>query len=134
HDAKGRPSTVYTSPRSRQGTLHFAKSQFHIELYQLPAPDFQVPAGSTRVVLYASQPLARLSGEDRTRACYQHCCLCQLSGDMMTNTSLRKRFAIEDHNASQASRIIAETVKANLIRQFTQEAGNRYRRYVPFWA
>jgi predicted HTH transcriptional regulator len=105
----------------------------HIELYQLPAPDFQVPTGSTRVVLYAPQPMARLSSADRVRACYQHCCLCYVSGDMMTNSSLRKRLGIEDHNAAQASRIISDTVDEKLIRPFDPGAGNRYMKYIPFW-
>jgi hypothetical protein len=37
---------------------------------------------------------------------------------MMTNASLRQRFGIESRNAAQASRIIAETVTAKLIRPF----------------
>lgn len=109
------------------------KVVYHVELYQLPAPDFRAPTGSTQAVLYAPQPLARLPKDNRVRACYQHCCLCYVSGEMMTNASLRKRFAIEERNAAQASRIIADTLGAKLIRQFTPEAGNRYRKYVPFW-
>ena len=46
-----------------------------VELYQLPAPLFEVPPGSTRVVLFAHKPLSAMDGEERVRACYLHACL-----------------------------------------------------------
>jgi ATP-dependent DNA helicase RecG len=52
----------------------------------------------------------------------------------MTNSSLRKRFAIEEQNAAKASRIMAETVKVGLIKPFDPLTSDRYLSYVPFWA
>jgi hypothetical protein len=52
----------------------------------------------------------------------------------MTNTSLRKRFGIEEHNAAKASRIIAEALDAHLIKPYDPEQGKKYASYLPFWA
>ena len=75
-----------------------------------------------------------MDSKDRVRACYQHACLCHVSGKKLTNATLRKRFGIEEQNAAKASRIIAETLKAQLIKTFNPETSKRYLSYVPFWA
>ncbi len=109
-----------------------------IEAFQLPAPDFTaitaMEPGSTRATLYAHQKLTDMDSKDRIRACYQHACLCHVSGRKMTNATLRQRFGIEEQNAARASRIIAETVKSTLIKPFDPDTSKRYLSYVPFWA
>lgn len=53
----------------------------------------------------------------------------------MTNTSLRERFNIAENNSAQASRIIAETVEAELIKPSDPKNKSRkLMKYVPFWA
>lgn len=104
-----------------------------IELYQLPAPDFTRPPGSTRVVLFAHKQLAEMDTAERTRACYQHCCLCYVFGQKMTNATIRQRLG-RDATASKASRIIAETVRAGMVRLYKPEARRKNACYVPFWA
>jgi predicted HTH transcriptional regulator len=89
-----------------------------IEFYQLPAPDFTETQGHTKAVLFAHQTLAQMDAKDRIRACYQHACLCHVSNKQMTNASLRQRFAIKDENYSIASRIIADAVKAGLVKAY----------------
>src|ERR1039458_3688529 len=54
---------------------------------------------------------------DQARACYLHCCLLPVSNKAMTNTTLRERFRIAEQNYSIASRIIADTLEAELIKQ-----------------
>jgi predicted HTH transcriptional regulator len=72
---------------------------------------------------------------DKIRACYLHSCLKHVSGEYMTNQSLRTRFGIEEHNYSIVSRIIADTIKEGLIRYYDPENKSRkYAKYVPFWA
>ena len=106
-----------------------------IEFYQLPAPDFTETQGHTRAVLFAHQTLARMDAKDRIRACYQHACLCHISNKQMTNASLRQRFAIKDENYSIASRIIAEAVKAGLVKAYDPAStSKKHAKYVPFWA
>jgi ATP-dependent DNA helicase RecG len=105
-----------------------------IELYQLPGPDFTVPPGSTRTILFAHRKLSEMERSDRVRACYQHACLCHVFGRRMNNATLRQRFALQQPEYPKASRIIAETIDAELIKVFNPETARRYLAYVPFWA
>src|SRR5271165_3291932 len=88
-----------------------------IEDFQLPAPDFEaistMQPGFTKATLYAHKKLSDMDSKDRIRACYQHACLCFVTGRRMTNPSLRQRLGIDQKNASQASRIIKETLIAS---------------------
>lgn len=107
----------------------------NVEEYQLPAPSFTVTSNHTKAVLFAHRKLGNMTREDRIRACYQHACLKYVSNDLMTNASLRKRFSIDDANYPMASRIIADTIKAALIRHYDSESRSRkHAKYVPFWA
>ena len=105
------------------------------ELYQLPAPEFEVGDSFTRVILFAHKTFSEMGKKDRIRAAYQHSCLRYVSNQQMTNESLRKRFNISDKNYPIASRIINEAVDAKLVKPFDLESKSRkYARYIPFWA
>lgn len=52
----------------------------------------------------------------------------------MTNTTLRKRFGIEEKNSSMASRIIRGTLEADLIRCHDETIGSKARKCLPWWA
>jgi len=53
----------------------------------------------------------------------------------MSNTTLRERFRIAEQNYSMASRIIADTIGAGLVKpQDPQSKSRKLARYVPFWA
>lgn len=53
----------------------------------------------------------------------------------MTNETLRKRFGFSDSNKAMASRIIADTMTAELIKHYDpSNTSRRHARYVPFWA
>ncbi len=111
------------------------KVVLNIELFQLPAPRFTVTPHHTRVVLFAYKTWAEMDQDDRVRACYQHACLCFVSNERMTNSSIRKRFSMKDENYSMASRIISETVEAKLIKPFDpNNLSRKHAKYVPFWA
>lgn len=75
-----------------------------------------------------------MDAEDRTIACYQHCCLRHVNKEPMNNASLRERFCIEKHNKAQASNVIRDAIKAGVIRAYDPSVGPKSRRYVPFWA
>lgn len=106
-----------------------------VEAAQLPAPEFLVTESHTRVVLFAYKTLRDMSREDRVRACYQHAGLEHVSGRQMTNTTLRDRLGIAAKNYAIASRIIADTIDAGLIKPFDPTNRSRkHARYVPFWA
>lgn len=110
------------------------KVVFQTELFQLPAPAFEVVGESTRALLFAHRPLSRMDKADRIRACYLHACLRHVNRDFMTNTTLRNRFGIETKNSAVASRLIKEAVEAGVIHPYDETASKRLMKYVPFWA
>jgi ATP-dependent DNA helicase RecG len=109
------------------------KVVFQTELYQLPAPVFEVTDKHTRAVLFAYKDFASMDKKDRVHACYMHCCLKYVNREHMNNTSLRGRFNIEVKNSAMVSRIIKDTLKAGFIRPYDLEAGSKAMRYVPHW-
>ncbi len=110
------------------------KVVFQTEFYQLPAPLFETPEGSTRAILFAHKPLNDMDRADRVRACYLHACLRYVERDPMTNSSLRDRFGIEKQNSAKASRFIAEAVEDGRVKPFDPEQGKKHAKYLPFWA
>ncbi|MEZ8847085.1 ATP-binding protein [Vibrio cyclitrophicus] len=107
---------------------------FQTELYQLPAPIFEVTDRHTRTVLFGHKPFAEMDKEDRIRACYQHCCLRYVSREHMNNASLRERFGIETKNSATVSRVIKDAVSSGLVKPYDPEAGAKAMRYVPHWS
>lgn len=108
---------------------------FHVEVYQLPAPDFRIAGASTISVLYGHRKLRQMNRDERIRACYQHACILYVSGKRMSNTSLRKRLGIGDRNYPLASKIIRDTIEARLIKSHNAGVGSkRDATYIPFWA
>jgi ATP-dependent DNA helicase RecG len=105
------------------------------EILQLPAPDFRVGERSTTAVLFAHKPFERMAGDDRIRACWQHCVLRYVMGEQMTNQSLRDRFKLPSSKKALVSQIIAATVKAGKIKTADPaQASKRYAKYIPIWA
>lgn len=140
---------VDTPPKSRNEALASLMRRFRIceergsgidtvvsevELYQLPAPLFEVPPGFTRTVLFAHRPLAEMNSADRIRACYLHACLRYVMREDMTNTSLRARFGVEERNRATVSRVIREAVDAGQIVPADPDAAPKLMRYLPYWA
>ena len=105
-----------------------------VEFYQLPAPIFEVPPDSTRVILFSHKPMTDMDSAERVRACYLHACLKYVMRDFLTNASLRERFGIKESNKAVASRRIREAVDAGVIKPFDEHAPRRLMKYVPFWA
>lgn len=140
---------VDTPPRSRNEALASLMRRFRIceergsgidkvvsqvELFQLPAPLFESPEGFTRAVLFAHKSLSAMDKADRVRACYLHACLCYVTRKEMTNTTLRARFGVEQHNRALVSRLIREAVQVGAIVPAEPGAAPKLMRYVPFWA
>lgn len=110
------------------------KVVFEAELYQLPAPAFEVVTDSTRATMFAPRPLTGMDREDRVRAVYLHACLRHVQRAHMTNSSLRHRFGIDAKNSAIASRLLKEAMAAGAIRLEDASAAPKLRRYVPHWA
>jgi len=84
----------------------------------LPAPDFRVIEHSTVAVLLGPRSFAGMDRQDRIRACYQHACLCYVSGKRMTNATLRRRLEIKASNYPMVSRIIHDALDCKLIKPY----------------
>ncbi|MEQ9403151.1 MAG: ATP-binding protein [Cyclobacteriaceae bacterium] len=111
------------------------KVLFECEFFQLPAPKFIEGENYTRIIMYSYKTLRQMDKEDKIRATYLHACLKVVSGENMTNQTLRERFGIEEKNYSMASRIISETIKSELIKDYDPESSSRkHAKYIPFWA
>jgi ATP-dependent DNA helicase RecG len=104
------------------------------EAYQLPAPVFESAHERTAVVIFRAKQFVNMSGDERIRACYQHCALKHVMREPMTNKSLRGRFGLGGKSVP-ASQVISATVEAGLI-TLDPKVGKskRLARYLPFWA
>lgn len=88
---------------------------------------------STRIILFGLREHSDMSQSERVWACYWHAVLLYVNGGKkMTNTSLRERLAIDKTNYSMASKVITDTLKADLIKLADNEMPKSG--YVPFWA
>lgn len=106
-----------------------------IEAYQLPAPNFIEADSYLRVMIYAHKTFKGMERKDKIRACYQHCCLKYVSGDIATNKSLRERFEVSETNYPLVSKIITGAISEGLIKSSNPESKSRkYASYIPFWA
>ena len=104
------------------------------EKYQLPAPEFIQGDKYTQAILYAPRPLREMDRRDKIRACYQHACLKYANGEQMTNQSFRERMGIAEANYPMASRIIADTLEAGLIKAYDPEnKSKKLMKYIPSW-
>jgi len=104
-----------------------------VEEFQLPPPDFRVSGENMLVILFAPRSFAEMDRDERVRACYQHACLQFVSGNKMSNASLRQRLGIKESNYPQASLIIKDAINNNLVKPNEEGAGAN-KTYVPFWA
>jgi predicted HTH transcriptional regulator len=110
------------------------KVVFECEANQLPAPEIIVDDRYTRIILYNHRTFRQMSKQDKIRACYMHACLKYVSGEYMTNQSLRERFRVDEQNYAIVSRIIADTIKAGLIKDYDSGSRSRkFAKYVPTW-
>ena len=106
-----------------------------IEAHQLHAPDFRAGFKRFSVILLSPRPFEEMDRIDRTRACYQHCCLKWVTGESMTNQSLRARFHQPEGKTTIISQIIAAAIEAKVVKPDAKVGGSRkFARYLPFWA
>ena len=111
------------------------KALLAIEVFGMPPPEFIEGENYFRVILFSPRPFSKMTKEERTRACYFHCCLKHISADRMTNATLRKRFKVEKGNYPVVSKIITDTIKAGLVKLGDPQSKSRkHAFYIPFWA
>lgn len=75
-----------------------------------------------------------MTKDEKIQACYQHACLLNEDGISMNNQSVRERFNLNKTQSSVASRIIADTQEAGLIKvSNTGITSKKYVTYVPYY-
>jgi predicted HTH transcriptional regulator len=112
----------------------FDKVVAECEFHQLPPPEIIVGENYTRIILYGLQSLKTMDKNDKIRGCYLHACLKYVSGTPMTNQSLRDRFGISEENYPMVSKIISDTIEAELVKVYDPSSNSRkYAKYVPYW-
>ncbi|HBY9741097.1 MULTISPECIES: ATP-binding protein [Klebsiella] len=104
------------------------------EIYQLPAPHFEVYQDHTKVTLFAHRDFKDMDSEEKVRAAYLHCVLKYLDKSPMNNTTLRERFGVDEKNSAMISRIIKQAVQDNRIKPYDPNVGTKAMRYIPIWA
>lgn len=104
------------------------------EIYQLPAPLFEMSEDYTKATLFAYRHFKDLDKDEKVRACYLHSVLKYLGQEPMNNTTVRERFGISVENSAMVSRVIKQSVEAGVIKPYDPTAGTKAMRYVPFWA
>lgn len=103
---------------------------------EMNLPPYKTESGDkfTRVTLYPQKALKDMTQEEKIQACYQHTCLLYEDGKELNNASLRKRFELEKNKNSVASRIIADTLSAGLIKVADENIlSTKYITYIPFY-
>lgn len=111
------------------------KAGIAMELYGLPPIRFDAGTNYFRVTLFAPRTFAQMSPSERLEACYQHAVLKYISGNAMTNKSLRERLKMPEKHRSMVSVLIQEAINQGRIK--TADPDNKSRKfaeYVPYWA
>lgn len=99
-------------------------------------PPYKTESGDkfTRVTLFPKKALKDMTQEEKVQACYQHACLLYEDGLELNNASLRGRFELDAKKSAVASRIIADTIDAGLIKVANEDIQSRkYATYVPYY-
>lgn len=101
---------------------------------KIPAPNIVLYSENTKVSLRSGVPFSHISSEDKLWSCYLHACIKYLSGDVVTNSSLRERFGLQESSSASISRLIKEAVDGGLIKPIDPDTAPRYMKYIPIWA
>lgn len=105
-----------------------------IEEMVLPPAKFTKSDQHTRVFLYPQKNFKEMTKNEKISACYQHACLLYEDGEAINNQSVRSRFELSKNDSSVASRIIADTVEAGLIKPTDSESkAKKFMTYIPYY-
>lgn len=98
------------------------------------APSPEITKTTTRIILTQHKTLADMTNEERMWSIYIYACLLWVEKKYLTNTLVRKLFAIPESNMSTASNLLSQAVKSGLIVVFDEQSGPRSRKYLPKYA
>lgn len=105
-----------------------------IEKMFLPAAKISKGENFTRVFLYPKKDIKDMTKREKIDACYQHACLMYEDNHSINNQSVRERFKLEKNKSSIASRIIADTLEAGLIKIADESiTSKKFATYIPYY-
>ena len=105
-----------------------------VEEMFLPPVKFTKSEQHTRVFMFPQKNLKEMTKQEKISACYQHACLMYEDGEKINNQSVRERFELSKNDTSIASRIIADTLEAGLIKPADIETSSKkYMTYIPYY-
>lgn len=111
------------------------KAVYGNEKHRLPPLKIILQENRTVVTVFAPRKFSEMSKQEKLQACYQHACLKYVSGETMSNQSLRERLGIDPKNYPMVSRLIRDAQSANLIKDSDPDSGSkRNASYIPYWA
>ena len=102
-------------PKSRNEKLDFMMRRFRMceelgtrwdkiviscEEVQLPVPRIELYEKNTKVTLLSFRQFSALSSDEKILACYLHAFVLYVQGECMTNSTLRKRFGLNESSSS----------------------------------
>ena len=105
-----------------------------IEKMFLPAVKISKGENFTRVFLYPKKNVKDMTKREKIDACYQHACLMYENNQAINNQSVRERFRLDKNKSSIASRIIADTLEAGLIKAADENIiSKKFATYIPYY-
>lgn len=105
-----------------------------IEKMYLPAVKITKGEQFTRVTMFPRKGINEMTKKEKIDACYQHACLMYEDNLAINNQSIRERFKLDKNKASVASRIIADTLEAGLIKLAdTATTSKKFATYIPYY-
>lgn len=94
--------------------------------------EYVVDSDLTEAVLREPLPYEELAGSQKELACLQHCEVCFINDDYMSNKSLRDRFKVDDSKTLEVTRLIKRMIAKGSIKRFEGNGNSKkYTRYVP---
>jgi predicted HTH transcriptional regulator len=88
----------------------------------------------TKVILFSKIPFNLTTKVDRIRTCYMQACLAYITFNVVGNIDIRTIFGLEESEGYKASRVIKDTMKANLIKAVDEGTAPKHMKYIPYWA
>lgn len=107
-----------------------------LRIWMLPNPKIEKNEEYTRIVLFRTRPISKLTNKEKSESIYWHCVLIfVLESEAMTNESVCERFWIEKKNSAIASRLIKTALEEWSIKPFDPKSKTRkHAKYIPHWA
>lgn len=104
------------------------------ELQKLPAPRIHIYQESTKITIFSYLNFLNIPIEDKIWSSYLHACIMFTEGGVLTNTSLRERFALPTTSSSSISRLIKQLLEEQYIKPIDPNTAPRHMKYIPVWA